>query len=146
MVFLISACLLGTPCRYDGASRPMSEEIARLMREHTLIPVCPEILGGLPTPRPPAERQADGRVLTCEGKDVTDAYRKGAEEVARLAALYGADGVILRLRSPACGTDGIYDGTFSRTLIPGMGVTAELLHSMGVPVYPECLPSPIDKK
>lgn len=139
MVYLISACLLGTPCRYDGTSRSISEEIARLMETDTLIPICPEILGGLPTPRPPAERQGE-RVVSREGRDVTEEYLRGAREVARLVRLFRADGVILKDRSPACGTRGIYDGSFTATLTDGEGVTAAHLRSLGIPVYPECGP------
>ena len=136
MVYLISACLLGTPCRYDGASREISKEILHLMETDTLIPVCPELLGGLPTPRPPAERQGE-RVVSCEGRDVTEEYLRGAREVARLARLFRADGVILKDRSPACGTRGIYDGSFTATLTDGEGVTAAHLSALGIPVYPE---------
>ncbi len=136
MVYLISACLLGIPCRYDGAKKPISPEIAALMAEHTLIPVCPEVLGGLPTPRPPAERQGE-RIVTCEGSDVTEAYRRGAEEVLRLCRLHGAAGVILKDLSPSCGTNGIYDGSFTRTRVTGLGVTAELLFSAGIPILDE---------
>ena len=139
MVYLISACLLGTPCRYDGTSRPISEEIARLMETDTLIPSCPEILGGLPTPRPPAERQGD-RIVNREGRDVTEEYLRGAREVARLFRLFRADGVILKDKSPSCGTDGIYDGSFTGTLVPGEGVTAAYLRTLGIPVFPETGP------
>ena len=139
MVYLISACLLGTPCRYDGASRELSEKIARLMETNTLIPVCPEILGGLPTPRPPAERQGE-QVVSCEGRDVTEQYLRGAREVARLFRLFRADGVILKDRSPSCGTGGIYDGSFTSTLTGGEGVTAAYLRSLGIPVFPETGP------
>ena len=137
MIYLISACLLGTPCRYDGQSKGPSAGIRDLLREDTLIPVCPEILGGLPTPRPPAERQADGSVRTADGKDLSAAYRRGAEEVLRLARLFRADGVILKDKSPSCGTDGIYDGSFSKKLRSGMGVTAQLLRAAGIPLYSE---------
>ena len=108
----------------------------RLAKEHTLIPVCPEVLGGLPTPRPPAERQGE-RIVNAEGVDVTAAYRRGAEEVLRLCRHHGADGVILKDMSPSCGTNGIYDGSFTRTRVPGLGVTAELLLSAGVTVLDE---------
>ena len=142
MTYLISACLLGTPCRYDGASREMPEAIRALLGKHILIPVCPEILGGLPTPRPPAERQPDGRTVNRNGEDVSDAYLRGAKEVVRLARLYHADGVILRDRSPSCGTNGIYDGSFCGRLTDGMGVTAALLHAEGIPIFSEDGPFP----
>ena len=146
MTFLISACLLGTPCRYDGAEKAIPEAIRALMPTHTLIPICPEILGGLPTPRPPAERQTDGRVRNVRGEDVTEAYERGAKEVIRLFRLLDADGVILRDKSPSCGTDGIYDGSFTRTLTAGWGITAEALRAVGIPVFSEKGPFPCDKK
>lgn len=136
MICLISACLLGCPCRYDGASKPIPEDIRALSKTHTLIPVCPECLGGLPTPRTPAERRGE-RVITRDGRDVTEEYERGALEVLRLARLYRADGIILRDRSPSCGTCGIYDGSFTATLHDGMGVTAELLSGEGIAVFGE---------
>ena len=136
MIYLISACLLGTPCRYDGRARGVSPAIRALMARHTLIPVCPEVMGGLPTPRPPAERQGE-RVINRRGEDVTEAYRRGAEAVLALARRMGADGVILKDMSPSCGTDGIYDGHFSGTRIVGRGVTAELLAAKGIRVFGE---------
>ena len=139
MVYLISACLLGLPCRYDGAARPMSEEVAQLKERATLIPVCPEVLGGLPTPRPPAEIRGK-RVINREGRDVTEEYLRGAREVARLVRQFGADGVILKDKSPSCSTDGIYDGSFTGTLVPGEGVTAAYLRTLGIPVFPETGP------
>lgn len=135
MIYLVSACLLGTPCRYDGASRPSAAVLA-LGERHTLIPVCPECLGGLPTPRPPAERRGD-RVINCEGRDVTEEYRLGAEEVLRLARRHGVQGAILKSKSPACGVGRIYDGSFTRRLTDGNGVAAELLLSAGIPVTDE---------
>lgn len=135
MRLLISACLLGCCCRYDGASKPhpLAEALAQ---RHTLVPVCPEQMGGLSTPRPPAERQGD-RVVTREGRDVTEQYRKGAEEALRLCRLMGCEAAVLKERSPSCGCGAIYDGTFSKTLCPGDGVTAERLTSAGIPVYGE---------
>lgn len=135
MRLLISACLLGTCCRYDGASKshPLA---ARLAEKHTLIPVCPEQMGGLATPRPPAERQGD-RIVAKTGEDVTAEYRRGAEEIWRLCQLFCCDGAVLKERSPSCGHGEIYDGTFSGTLIPGDGIAAEFLESHGIPVYGE---------
>ncbi len=135
MRVLISACLLGTPCRYDGASRA-DPRIAALLERHQLVPVCPEQLGGLPTPRPPAERQGS-RVVSREGSDVTAAYRRGAEASLALCKLFGCRAAVLKERSPSCGRGEIYDGTFTRTLIPGDGVTAELLASHGILIYGE---------
>lgn len=147
MIYLISACLLGCPCRYDGAAKPIPDNIRARLEEDTLIPVCPECLGGLPTPRIPAERRG-ARVVNREGRDVTEEYARGAREVLRLARLYGADGVILRSKSPSCGTNGVYDGSFSGTLRDGMGVTAELLLGEGVDIFDEyeCPPSSGNKK
>lgn len=134
MRLLISACLLGTCCRYDGASKP-HPLVGQLAECHTLVPVCPEQLGGLPTPRPPAERRGD-RVVTKTG-DVTEQYRRGAEETIKLCKLLGCQAAVLKERSPSCGHREIYDGTFTGTLAPGDGVTAELLTSHGIPVYGE---------
>ena len=135
MRILISACLLGCRCRYDGASRPQPW-IAALAERHTLVPVCPEQLGGLPTPRPPAERRGD-RVVTRAGGDVTAQYRRGAEEALRLCRLLGCNAALLKERSPSCGSGAIYDGTFTGTVTAGDGVTAELLRKNGIPVYGE---------
>ena len=134
MKILISACLLGSCCRYDGASKahPLAAALAEC---HTLVPVCPEQLGGLPTPRPPAERRGD-RVVTQSG-DVTEQYRRGAEETLRLARLYGCTAAVLKEKSPSCGCGRVYDGTFSGTLTDGDGVTAELLKENGIKVYGE---------
>ena len=135
MKILVSACLLGVRCRYDGKSKP-HPAVERLMEQHTLIPVCGEIFGGLPTPRVSAERQG-ARVVTADGRDVTAAYRRGAEEVLRLAKLYGCKAAILKERSPSCGSGRIYDGTFTGTLTDGWGVTAELLRDHGICVIGE---------
>ena len=136
MRILISACLLGARCRYDGVSK-LQPWISDLAERHILVPVCPEQLGGLPTPRPPAERLPDGRVVTREGKDVTAEYRSGAEQALALARKQGCVLAVLKERSPSCGRGRIYDGTFSRTLIPGSGVAAQLLEENGIPVYGE---------
>ena len=135
MTILVSACLLGCPCRYDGKSKP-NAAVLSLMEEHTLIPICPEQMGGLATPRPPAECK-EGGVFTQAGIDVTAQYRRGAEEALRLATLYGCTCAILKERSPSCGSNGIYDGSFSRTLVDGDGVTAALLKQQGIAVYGE---------
>ena len=143
MIYIVSACLLGCGCRYDGKRKEIPLEIAELQKHHTLIPVCPEILGGLPTPRPPAEI-ISGRVVNREGDDVTAEYRRGAEEVLRLARLYSADGAILKDMSPSCGTNGIYDGSFARKRTDGVGITASLLKSEGFSVFDEHGPCPDD--
>ena len=135
MNLLVSACLLGVRCRYDGASKPhpLMEELAK---RHTLIPVCPEQLGGLPTPRPPAERQGD-RVTAVTGADVTENYRRGAEETLRLCRFFGCEAAVLKERSPSCGCGAVYDGTFTGALTAGNGVAAELLTNHGIPIYGE---------
>lgn len=132
---LVSACLLGVRCRYDGGSKPQ-EPLLRLMEKYTLIPVCPEQLGGLSTPRLPSERIAD-RVVMNDGTDVTEAYRRGAEEALRLARLFGCRLAVLKERSPSCGSGTIYDGSFSGRLTGGDGVTAALLRENGIAVYGE---------
>ena len=132
---LISACLLGVCCRYDGESKPIMQTVALIERYH-LIPVCPEQLGGLPTPREPSERQGDA-VRTKSGADVTTQYRRGAEQALHLARLYGCRAAVLKERSPSCGSGEIYDGTFSGRLTPGNGVTAALLKENGIAVYGE---------
>lgn len=101
MKILVSACLLGSPCKYSGGDN-LCLPLLELARNHTLIPLCPEQLGGLPTPRPPAERR-NGRIVTQSGGDVTHAYEKGAGEIARLARLLDVKAAILKSRSPACG-------------------------------------------
>ena len=112
MNILVSACLLGTPCRYDGTGK-LEPALERLRTQgHTLVPVCPEVLGGLPTPRPPAERQSDGQVVTREGGDVTAEYRAGAGG-PWAARAHGCTLAVLKERSPSCGRGQIYDGTFS---------------------------------
>ena len=135
MNILVSACLLGLECRYDGRDN-LKPEIKKLLREHCLIPVCPEVMGGLPTPRVPAERVGD-RVIAQNGSDVTDAYEKGAREALKLAQLYGCQAAILKERSPSCGVGVIYDGTFSHTLTEGDGVAASCLRENGVQVWGE---------
>ena len=140
MTILVSACLLGCPCRYDGKSKP-NDAVLALMEHHTFIPICPEQMGGLATPRVPAERK-DGGVFTERGGDVTEQYRRGAEEALRLAQLYGCKYAILKERSPSCGNGQIYDGSFSRRLIEGDGVTAQLLKAHGITVLGE---SEVDK-
>lgn len=132
---IMSACLMGTRCRYN-AETVESPYLAELMEKYTVIPVCPETLGGLPTPREPAERLGE-RVLTKSGANVTDYFERGADEVLRLARLYGCKCAVLKERSPSCGSERIYDGTFSGTLIDGDGVCAEALKSAGIAVFGE---------
>ena len=135
MKLLVSACLLGVGCRYDGKSNQLPQ-YKRLLKEHTCIPVCPEQLGGLSTPREPSERRGD-RVVMKSGRDVTAEYRRGAEEALRLAELFGCGTAILKEKSPSCGSGQIYDGTFTHTLTEGDGLMAQMLKKKGVEVYGE---------
>lgn len=132
---LVSACLLGTPCRYDGKSKANPDVLA-LCARYNLIPVCPEVAGGLPTPRVPSERIGD-KVMMKDGRDVTDNYRIGAQEALRLCRLHNIKVAILKERSPSCGKGEIYDGSFSGVLTARDGVTAELLIKEGIRVIGE---------
>lgn len=141
---LVSACLLGVNCRYDGGNG-RQESLIGLIEKYNFIPVCPEQLGGLETPREPAEQIVKAvtgdhdeiRVVDRSGKDVTDSFIKGAEETLKLARLYDCKRAILKERSPSCGHGCIYDGTFSGTKVPGDGVTARLLEENGILVSGE---------
>ena len=130
---LVSAYLLGENCKYSGGNN-YCPDVERLQERFEIVPVCPEQLGGLPTPRTPSER-AGGRVLARDGRDVTEAFRRGAEKTLDIARAEGAVRAVFQVRSPSCGCGIIYDGTFSGALVPGMGVTAELLEKNGVRVY-----------
>ena len=129
---LVSSCLLGLNCRYDGENN-YSKEIDEFLKDYEVIPICPEIMGGLPTPRVASERLGD-KVITKDGRDVTKKYKKGAEECLYLAKKYNVKKALLKLRSPSCGKDKIYDGTFTHTMIDGNGVTAELLKANGIEI------------
>ena len=138
---LVSACLLGIPCTHDASART-SEEVVSLGDPRgagwRLVAVCPETAGGLPTPRPAAERSSvDGQVRTKTGTDLTSAYERGAAHAVALARATGATLAILKARSPSCGCDEIYDGTFTRTRVAGAGVTATALRSAGLRVLSE---------
>lgn len=104
--------------------------------KHTLIPVCPEQLGGLSTPREPSEI-CGNRVINKSGEDVTSQYEKGAQEALKIAELFGCSAAVLKKRSPSCGVGEVYDGTFSKRLVTGMGITAQFLKSNGIEVYGE---------
>ena len=132
---LVSACLLGVACRYDGKRKP-NEAVIALKEKYNLIPVCPEIMGGLPTPRLPSEIRGE-TVIMENGEDVTDKYSKGAEETLRLARLFGCGKAVLKEKSPSCGSGRIYDGTFSKTLTEGNGVTVGMLLANGIRVAGE---------
>ncbi len=134
---LISRCLLGDPCRYDGKSRPLAAETLQALRaRYDLIPVCPEVLGGLPTPRTPSERQGN-RVVMKTGADVSEEYRLGAEAALRAARENQVCAAVLKERSPSCGKGKIYDGTFTGTLTEGNGVTVEAQLEAGFAVFGE---------
>ncbi len=137
MNILVSECLLGVCCRYDGGTfdRPFLQKIVSAGKCR-FIPICPEQLGGLATPRPPAECRGD-RVVANTGLDVTLQYQQGAKAALHLAKLYGCTAAILKDRSPSCGVGQIYDGSFTGTRIDGDGVTARLLQENGIRVYPE---------
>lgn len=135
MNLLVSACLLGYACRYDSKSKP-NENVLALKEKFTLIPFCPEIYGGLATPRDPAERQGD-RVVTKKHLDVTTAYQKGASEALKLAQATNCHYAILKEKSPSCGKGKIYDGSFQKKLISGNGITTELLLKNKIAVFGE---------
>jgi uncharacterized protein YbbK (DUF523 family) len=132
---LCSACLLGIKCRYDGKSA-RNRKVIMLLKAETLIPVCPEQLGGLPTPREPAEIRGE-RVFTRSGKDVTENFERGAKEVLKIAKLYGIKEAIMKQGSPSCGSGRIYDGTFSGKTIKGDGITTAVLKENGIKVITE---------
>ena len=132
---LVSACLLGIPCRYDGKSKPINEAFC-LRNKFELIPVCPEVLGDLKTPRSPCEIR-NGRVIREDGLDLTDQFRKGAESVLLTAKREGCKQALLKEKSPSCGTHFCYDGSFSGKVVEGEGVTARLLRENGIRLYSE---------
>jgi uncharacterized protein YbbK (DUF523 family) len=134
-IILCSACLLGIGCRYDGKNKE-NKKVIELAKEKILVPVCPEQLGGLPTPREPAEQKGN-KVFTKSGKDVSKNFKKGAKEVLKLAKLFKIKEAILKQRSPSCGSGQIYDGTFSDKIKKGNGVTAALLKKNGIKVITE---------
>jgi uncharacterized protein YbbK (DUF523 family) len=135
---LVSACLCGgRPVRYDGAEAPCADPVFRRWKsEGRLVPVCPEVSGGLPVPRPAAQRAA-GRVVAEDGSDVTAAFVAGAEEALRLAREHDVAFAVLKDGSPSCGVNRIHDGTFSGKKIPGKGIAAERLATAGYRVFSE---------
>jgi len=135
MKILVSTCLLGCSCRYDGGTKPCEKVIA-LKEKHQLIPACAEQLGGLTTPRTPCEHVGD-KVMSIDGVDRTDAYMRGALEALKLFELFECDCAILKARSPMCGSNVIYDGTFSGKFKEGDGVLVALLKQRGIKVYTE---------
>lgn len=130
-MILVSACLAGVKCRYDGESNK-NQSIVDLVKSGRAIAVCPELLGGLDTPRDFCELNSSDRVITYKGEDITDFYTRGAYKTLEIAKIVNAEIAILQQRSPSCGCGKIYDGSFSRKLINGDGCTAKLLKENGV--------------
>ena len=129
MKIMVSACLLGEKCKYNGGNN-RNPGLLHLLSGHKVIPVCPEVLGGLPTPRVPAEI-VNGTVINREGVSVDDAFRRGAKKALEMARQEKPDLIILQSRSPSCGVKEIYDGTFSGKLVPGHGIFAEMALQAG---------------
>lgn len=129
---LVSACLLGVNCKYSGGNN-YSEEVMEFLRDYEIIPICPEIMGGLPTPRPASEINGI-KVINVNDEDVTENFKRGAEETLKLAKLLGVKKALLKRKSPSCGSGEIYDGTFSGTLKVGDGITAQLLKENDIEV------------
>ena len=135
-MIVVSKCLAGEPCRYDGGDN-LVPEIRALVERGEAIAVCPEVLGGLPTPRTPSEIQTDGRVRSKQGEDVTEAFLRGAERAMEICRENGCTAAILKARSPSCGKGVIYDGSFTGARVAGNGVFAQMLLDAGVPVVTE---------
>ena len=133
---LISACLLGQKVRYDAKIKNLQDPLlTQWLADGIVLPACPEVLGGLPTPRPAAEIIANGNIETGQGKDVSEAFLYGAQKTLELALKHNIKIAILTERSPSCGSGEIYDGSFSRTLINGQGKTTKLLRDNGILVF-----------
>lgn len=132
---LVSACLLGVNCKYNGSNNE-NEKVLFYIKDKEVIPICPEIMGGLSTPREPSEI-FENKVISKSGKDVTSNFQKGAEETLNLARKLGVKKAILKSRSPSCGLDEVYDGTFSNKLVNKNGITAELLKNNGFVILRE---------
>ncbi len=132
---IVSACLAGINCNYKNEAKP-SQKVIELVKQGKAIPVCPEQLGGLTTPRTPAE-QKDNKVFTKDGEDVTFQFEKGAKEALKIAKLANCDEAILKSKSPSCGSGKIYDGTFSGKLIDGDGVFVKILKKNNIKVLTE---------
>ncbi len=139
-MILVSACLAGVACRYDGKANTQ-EKIVQLVNEGKAMAVCPEVLGGLETPRASCEQVVDEqghiRIMNIEGEDCTETFEKGAEITCQIAQLISADMAILKQRSPSCGCGKVYDGHFRGQLIEGDGLAAQKLKSLGIRVLSE---------
>ncbi len=133
---IVSACLVGIPCRYNATASCISE-LRDLYDKGEIIAVCPEVLGGLSTPRVPCEIQKDGRIINKNGIDCSDAFIQGAQKTLLIAQEYSCDVAILKSNSPSCGFGHIYDGTFTSNLIQGHGVCGKLLSDHHIRVYNE---------
>ena len=127
MKIMVSACLLGENCKYNGGNN-RNEALLEMLAGHVIIPVCPEAAGGLPVPRVPVEL-VNGRAVNRDGEDVDEAFRKGAEKALAIAERENPDLIILQSRSPSCGVSEIYDGTFTGRKIPGHGIFADMVLS-----------------
>lgn len=145
---LVSACLLGEKVRYDAKDCLQTHaRLKQYIEDKRVVTICPEMAGGLPTPRPPAEIEPksyaaavlrfEAKVLTKNGEDVSHEFRKGAQKALALAQKHGIRCAILKARSPSCGSGQVYDGSHSKKLIDGMGVTAELLSQHDIKVFDE---------
>ena len=132
---IVSACLTGIKCRWDGEARPC-QKVIELVKQGKAIPVCPEQLGGLTTPRTPAEQRED-KVFTKTGEDVTTQFERGAEEALKITLLANCDEAIIKAKSPSCGSGKVYDGTFSGKLIDGDGVFTKILKKNNIKVFTE---------
>ncbi len=128
MKIAVSACLLGHNCKYSGGNN-RSQKVLDYIEGHEIIPVCPEVTGGMPTPRVPVELK-DGKAINRDGEDVTTFFRKGVEETMK--KMVDIDLAILQPRSPSCGCKQVYDGSFTKTLIDGKGMFAQALTAAGV--------------
>ena len=145
MRIAVSACLLGETCRYDGRSKPCARVQELAADGHELVPICPEVAGGLPTPRTPSEIRGTARgvlegrdhIMAADGRDNTACFMKGARIAADLCRENGVRLALLKAKSPSCGFGQVYDGTFTGTLVAGRGLTAELLSDAGVRVLTE---------
>lgn len=130
--YLVSGCLCGEKCRYDGQAS-ISEKVKELVDSGKALVVCPEVMGGMSVPRLPCEIK-DNRVINIENEDKTDYFNEGAKKVLALAKKYNIIKAILKEKSPSCGSHYIYDGSFNKTLIKGQGITTKLLRENGIQV------------
>ena len=133
--YVVSACLAGCKCRYDGKDN-LCPKVKQLVEEGRAITVCPEVMGGMTTPRIPSERK-DGKVINSNGDDNTAYFVKGVEKSIEVIKEHNIKKAILKAKSPSCGNKYIYDGTFSRTLVEGKGMLAEKLTELGLEIYDE---------